>query len=222
MNALVTDSGANHLLFSFYLKHMKLQYETWSERKITEGKDTGPIETDSFPNAKFKVARGSSSQVCEFTLVDIPCINRYDWTMLYNVFAKIDAKIVVVLRRKLGVLPKDNPDGFKMMKLGKIHKNGWCVAFQLKEQNDVDYQKICFFLADNHLYTTSYLEYILEIINRYKGNSKGDKNCFLDMIQWYIPVRKVLLIIIPKSFSSAEANLVLKYSHLNRRKMGDC
>ncbi|CAI9276643.1 unnamed protein product [Lactuca saligna] len=33
--ALNTDSGANHMMFSFYLKHMKPQYDTWFVNKIT-------------------------------------------------------------------------------------------------------------------------------------------------------------------------------------------
>ncbi|CAH1415802.1 unnamed protein product [Lactuca virosa] len=61
-NVSITDSGADHMMFSFYLKHMKPQYETWSLSKITGVKVTGPIETDSFPNAKFKLARGSARQ----------------------------------------------------------------------------------------------------------------------------------------------------------------
>ncbi|CAI9303569.1 unnamed protein product [Lactuca saligna] len=79
-----TDIGADHLLFSFYLKHMKPQYETWSAIKITVVKVTGPIETDNFLNTKFKVVRSSSSQVCEFTLTDLSCLNPYDWIVLYN------------------------------------------------------------------------------------------------------------------------------------------
>ncbi|CAH1449861.1 unnamed protein product [Lactuca virosa] len=58
VNVPTTDSGAYQLRFSFYLKHMKLEYETWSANKITDVKVNGPHETDSFPNAKFKVARG--------------------------------------------------------------------------------------------------------------------------------------------------------------------
>ncbi|CAI9289097.1 unnamed protein product [Lactuca saligna] len=72
-----TDSGANPLLFSFYLKHIKPQYKTWSASKITAMKVIGPIETDRFPNVKFKVARGSSIQVHEFTLADLPYLNPY-------------------------------------------------------------------------------------------------------------------------------------------------
>ncbi|CAI9269354.1 unnamed protein product [Lactuca saligna] len=166
-NSLLIDSGADHLLFSFYLKHIKSQYEMWSASRITVVKVIGPIKTDSFPYAKFKVVRGSSSQ--------------------------IDADIAAVLRKKLSVLPKDNPDGFDKMKLGKIQKNRWCVAFQLKERNDVDFQKVCFFLEDKHLYTTSSLEHILDSINKHMGNNKGDKKCFSDMIQWYIQVCKFLL-----------------------------
>ena len=45
-------------------------------------KVTRPIETDSFPNAKFELVRGSVSQVHEFTLADMPCLNPYDWIML--------------------------------------------------------------------------------------------------------------------------------------------
>ena len=57
---------------------MKPRYETWSASKITAVKETSPIETKSFLNAKFKVTRGSASQVHEFTLVDLACLNPYD------------------------------------------------------------------------------------------------------------------------------------------------
>ena len=101
---------------------------------------------------------------------------------IYEV-GQMDVEIDVVLRRKPSILPNDNPDGFDKMKLGKIHKNGWCVAFQLEERNDADFQKFCFFLDDKHLYTTLCLEYVLDLVNRYKGNIKCDKKCFSDMIQ---------------------------------------
>ncbi|CAI9290321.1 unnamed protein product [Lactuca saligna] len=77
-NVPSTDSGAYHLLFLFYLKHVKPQYKTWSASKIIVVKATDQIEIDSFPNAKFKVMRGSSSQVHKFTLIDLPCLNPYD------------------------------------------------------------------------------------------------------------------------------------------------
>ncbi|CAI9286078.1 unnamed protein product [Lactuca saligna] len=78
VNVPSIDSSADHLLFSFYLRDMKTQYEMWSSRKIKVDKVTGPIETENFPNVKFKVLIGSSSQVHDFTLVDLPCLNPYD------------------------------------------------------------------------------------------------------------------------------------------------
>lgn len=88
VNVPSTDSGVDHLLFSFYLNHMKPHYKTWSASKITTQKVIGPIETDSFPKEKFKVVRGSASQVYEFTLTNLPCLNPYDWIMLYNVLLR--------------------------------------------------------------------------------------------------------------------------------------
>nr|KAJ0211284.1 hypothetical protein LSAT_V11C400208210 [Lactuca sativa] len=70
---------------NFYLKHMKPQFETWSASKIVAVKVTGPIGTESFPNAKFKVARGSARQTCEFTLADFRCLNPNDWMVIYNI-----------------------------------------------------------------------------------------------------------------------------------------
>ncbi|CAI9267849.1 unnamed protein product [Lactuca saligna] len=150
-----TDSNADQFLFSFYLKHMNLQYETWGASKITAVKVTGPIETESSPNAMFKVVRGSASQVHEFTLADLPCLNPYDWIMLYNLLlrdgqkyeaiiahlklmivsyvqevGKMDVEIVGLLRRKLSVLPKEALEGFDKLKSGKIYKEGWYVVFQ--------------------------------------------------------------------------------------------
>lgn len=61
MNVSPADKGVDQVLFPFYLKHMRPQYETWSVEKITVVKVFGPIETDSFINARFKVARGSVS-----------------------------------------------------------------------------------------------------------------------------------------------------------------
>ena len=103
----------------------------WSASKITAVKVIGPIETENFPNAKFKVVRGSARQAHQFTLADQPCLDHYNWIMLYNLLlrngqkyepvithlklmivlyvqevGKMDMEIVVVLRRKASVLPK--------------------------------------------------------------------------------------------------------------------
>ncbi|CAI9292350.1 unnamed protein product [Lactuca saligna] len=88
VNVPLLEISADQMLFTFYLKHIKPQYETWSLSKITGVKVTGPIETDNFPNAKFKVARGSTSQVYEFTHADLPCLNPNDGSVLYNMLLR--------------------------------------------------------------------------------------------------------------------------------------
>lgn len=123
---------------------MRSQYETCSASKITTTKVTGPIETDSFPNAKFKVFIGSASQVQEFILTDLPCVNHYDWIILYNLLLLdvqkyepiihqlklmiisyiqevgiMDVEIDAVLRKKPTKVPKEAPEGFEKLKLGK-------------------------------------------------------------------------------------------------------
>lgn len=50
-NVPPSDSGVDQMLFSFYLKHMKTQYETWILKKITVVKVSDPIETNIFLNA---------------------------------------------------------------------------------------------------------------------------------------------------------------------------
>ncbi|CAI9282873.1 unnamed protein product [Lactuca saligna] len=96
-NVQSIENSADQLLLAFYLKHMRPQNETWSARKITIVKVTGPIEKESFPNAKFKVVRGFASQVHEFTLADLPCINPYNWIMLYNLLMPEEQKNEPVL-----------------------------------------------------------------------------------------------------------------------------
>ena len=70
------------------------------------------------------------------------------------------------------MLPKEAPEDLIKMKLGKIRKDGWCLAFQMKERTDADFHKVCFYLADRHLYTTPCLQYILEFMDKCKGNRK--------------------------------------------------
>ena len=84
------------MLFNFYLKHIKPQFETWSASKIVAVKVTGPIETESFPNAKFKVVRGSARQACEFTLADLPFLNPNNAMMIYNILLREKEKYELV------------------------------------------------------------------------------------------------------------------------------
>ncbi|CAI9302445.1 unnamed protein product [Lactuca saligna] len=94
-NVPISDSGADQLFLQLYLQHMRPQYKTWSANKIMAVKVTRPIETDSFPNAKFKFFRGSTSQVHEFTLADLLCINPYDWIILYHLLLRDTKKYVL-------------------------------------------------------------------------------------------------------------------------------
>lgn len=114
------------------------------KRGITTVKVTGLIETDSFPNVKFKVERGSINQVYEFTLVDLPCLNPYDWIVLYNMLLKdemkyepvishlklmimsyiqeigeMDVEIATVLRKRAFVVPKEAPKDFEKVEATK-------------------------------------------------------------------------------------------------------
>ncbi|CAI9302656.1 unnamed protein product [Lactuca saligna] len=68
-NDSLADKSADQALCLFYLKHMSPQYETWSSKKITTMKVHGPIETESFINACFKVAHEAVSSPHEFTFV---------------------------------------------------------------------------------------------------------------------------------------------------------
>ncbi|CAI9265412.1 unnamed protein product [Lactuca saligna] len=63
-----------------------------------------------------------------------------------------------------------------------------------------DRRKLYFHVDDKHLFVTSCLEFILELVAKYKGNNKDDVKCFTDVITWYIHVRKLLLSFIPKVY----------------------
>ena len=60
-------------------------------------KFTGPIETKSFINAKFKVDCRAESLVFEFTLADLPCLNPYDWISLFHLLLKDEHKFEPIL-----------------------------------------------------------------------------------------------------------------------------
>ncbi|CAI9271820.1 unnamed protein product [Lactuca saligna] len=114
-NAPFSDNGANQLLFSIYLRHMKPQYETWSMHKIVAVKVTGPIETESLPNAKFKVARGS--------------------------VGLMDVDIATVLKKKPTAVPKEAPKDSEKLNPWKICKEGWFVVYQSRERTEVEFRK---------------------------------------------------------------------------------
>ncbi|CAI9289762.1 unnamed protein product [Lactuca saligna] len=146
-NVPSTDKGADHLLFSFYLKHMKPQYKTLSASKIIVVEVIGPIKIDNFPKAKFKVVREVRAHYRS---------PQADDCFVYSTGGKMDMEIANVLQRNPSVLPKEVSEGFEKLKLGKIYKEGLYVVLKAREGNDADFHKACFFLPKKHLYTTSF------------------------------------------------------------------
>nr|KAJ0212498.1 hypothetical protein LSAT_V11C400221470 [Lactuca sativa] len=216
-NVTFIDSTADQLLFAFYLKHIKPRYETWSASKIVSMKVTGPIETESFPNAKLKVARGSTCQAYEFTLADLPCLNPHDWMIegevrtcgvlsctfnqvIYPGIGMMDVDIATVLRQKPSVVPKEAPKDFEKFKPGKIYKEGWFMVYTSRDFQEANRCKLYFHLEDKHLFTTTCLEFISELVARFKDNNKDDVKCFTNVITCYIQVCKLVLSFITKVY----------------------
>ena len=86
--------------------------------------------------------------------------------------------------------------------MGKIEKDKWSVMFQQGSKERGDVQKCLFALRDKHMFSTSYLNYVLEITEQCKENDAAVKKCYSDMIRWYIAVHSSLLSIIPKLFKT--------------------
>ena len=78
---------------------------------------------------------------------------------------------------------------------GKIDPKFHIVMFMRSEG-----QKCLFALIHKHLFSTSYLEHILEIIHRCNQKNEADKKMFTNMLRWYIQFRQTLLAIIPRLF----------------------
>lgn len=81
-----------------------------------------------------------------------------------------------------------------------MYKEGWFIVYMSRDRPGVQHHKLYFHLEDKHLYTTTYLEFILELVTKFKGNHKDDLNCFSYMITWYIHIRRLLLSFIPKIY----------------------
>ncbi|CAI9280746.1 unnamed protein product [Lactuca saligna] len=103
-NASLSNHDVDEVLFLFYFKHMKPQYQIWRSTKITTVMVVGLIETESFLNARCKTARGDVSLVFEFTLADLSCLNPYDWISMLHLLLKDEQKyepIMAHLKRML-------------------------------------------------------------------------------------------------------------------------
>ena len=60
----LSDNGADQMIFLFYLKHMKPQYESWSSMKRIDVKVYGSTETKKLPECLFK----GCTRSCEFNV----------------------------------------------------------------------------------------------------------------------------------------------------------
>ncbi|CAI9290816.1 unnamed protein product [Lactuca saligna] len=119
-----SDNDANLMLISFYLKHGKPQYQTWSSKKITTVKVFRPIETESFLILDSKQLE--DEQKCEPIVVHL---KRMLISYIQEV-GKMDVEIEVVLRKKHVVKPKESFKDINKMKLERIEKENWSVMFQ--------------------------------------------------------------------------------------------
>ena len=112
----------------------------------------------------------------------------------------MDVDIATVLRQKPSVVPKEAPKDFEKLKTGKFYKEGWFMVYTSRYHPEANRIKLCFHLEDKQLLTTACLEFILELVVRFKGNNKDDVKCFTDVITSYIQVCKLPLSFIPKVF----------------------
>ncbi|CAI9273276.1 unnamed protein product [Lactuca saligna] len=112
----------------------------------------------------------------------------------------MDVDIATILRTKPSIVPKEAPNNLRKLKPGKIYNEGWLAVYMSRDCPGAECQKLYFHLEDKHLYTTTFLEFILELVTNFKVNHKDDLKCFSNMITWYIQVHKLLLSFIPKIY----------------------
>ena len=109
--------------------------------------------------------------------------------------AKMDQEIASAIHKRPTIKPMGRAGNVNSMIKGKIDSKYHTVMFLRGEG-----QKCMFSLVEKHLFSTSCLEHILEIIQRCDQNTAADKKLFVDMLRWYILFRQTLLAIIPKLF----------------------
>ncbi|CAI9289698.1 unnamed protein product [Lactuca saligna] len=104
-----------------------------------------------------------------------PKLNETKEIRTHHEVVKMDVEIVAILRRKPTVLPKEAPNDVSKMKLKRIQKDNWSVAFQQSARDGTNVHKFLFSLSEKHLYSSSYLNYIVGITDQYKVNDVADK-----------------------------------------------
>ena len=112
----------------------------------------------------------------------------------------MDVEVAAVLRKNPSVVLKESPKELQKLKLGKVYRKEWDVVYQARERTGADYHRGCFFLSGKHLFTTNFLEHILDLVKRFKGTNKDDVKCFTDMILWYMKARQTIFGIIHKVY----------------------
>nr|KAJ0227884.1 hypothetical protein LSAT_V11C100043130 [Lactuca sativa] len=118
--------------------------------------------------------------------------------------AKMGQEIASVLRKKPTVKPIGKTSDANRIHMGKIDSKHNIVMFTRGKD-----QRFVFALDDKHLFSTTCLENIIDIIHRCKLNSESDKKNFTDMLRWYISFLQTLLSIIPMLFKTVVEMLSL-------------
>lgn len=217
-------------MIDYYMEFAQPQYLTWSAQKITTVKVMKPTVAGKFINVKFKVTRGSEGSVHVISLADLPNLNPHDWILLYNILltdkqqcesiiehlkrmfacyihevSLMDQEVSSVLRKRPTIKPIGKAQDPKKMKLGVIDSQYRTVMFTQKEGD-----KFMFSLDDKHLFSTSCLEHIIDLVNRCKQNNAADKKYFMDMLRWFITFRQTILAIIPIVYKTVKKSSVAK------------
>ncbi|CAH1437432.1 unnamed protein product [Lactuca virosa] len=86
------NTTINKKIFNFYLKHSKPQYESWNIKKIVGLKVRKSEKVDDLIKIHFKVVRGNNHEADEFTMVDLPLMNPFDWVSTLNIVSREPVK----------------------------------------------------------------------------------------------------------------------------------
>lgn len=98
------------------------------------------------------------------------------------------------------------------------------MIFQQSARDGTKAQRCLFSLSDKHLYSTSCLNYIMELIGQSKANNAASMKCFANMIRWHISIRNTLFSLMPKLFKvqkwKQNRTICLPYLPQRRRLLG--
>lgn len=121
-----------------------------------------------------------------------------------NEVAKLDTEIASVLTRKPIVPPQGSASDINKMTMGKIEIDNWTMMFNRGSEACGDFRKFLFALPYKHLFSTTCLNYVPNIMSHCTLNDATAKKSFSDMIRWYITFHSTLLSIMPKLFKTTK------------------